>query len=228
MDQPPRRVGARLLLVANLAVATLAAAVCIVAFVQPSVVGLDKGEVQAAVTEQRHIVVLPLYTGLAWAVFLCALALLLANFVWLVRRSPAQPERTYVVSTTPTGPIRVAREALESGLRTAGEGLPEITRLRVAVDCSQNKRVLVRGYFSCAEGTNNLNASQRLRQVLRDRFEAMVHLDDAVRADFDLEFQGFLGKPRKAQDNKGALEPEPPPFTGPQYPIEDDEAAGQR
>jgi hypothetical protein len=201
---------------------------CIVAFVKPSLVGLDKDEVQAAVTEQRHIVVLPLYTGLAWAVFLCALALVLANFAWLVRRSPAQPERTYVISSTPTGPIRVAREALESGLRTAGEGLPEITRLRVAVDCSQNKRVLVRGYFSCAEGTNNLNASQRLRQVLRDRFEAMVHLADAVRAEFELEFQGFLGKPRKAQEHKAALEPEPPPFTGPQYPIEDDEGAGQR
>jgi hypothetical protein len=228
MDQPPRRVGARLLLVANLAAATVAAAVCIVTFVKPSLVGLDLGLLPAAVQEQGRLVVVPLGTGVAWCVFLCALALLLANFAWLVRRSPSQPERTYVVSSTPTGPIRVAREALESGLRTAGEGLPEITRLRVAVDCSQNKRVLVRGYFSCAEGTNNLNASQRLRQVLRDRFDAMVHLADAVRAEFELEFQGFLGKPRKAQDHKGALEPEPPPFTGPQYPIEDDEGAGQR
>jgi hypothetical protein len=227
MDQPPRRVGARLLLVANLAAATLAAAVCIVAFVKPSLFG-DLGVLPAAVQEQGRHVVVPLGTGVAWAVFLCALALLLANFAWLVRRSPAQPERTYVVSSTPTGTIRVAREALESGLRTAGEGLPEITRLRVAVDCSQNKRVLVRGYFSCADGTNNLHASQRLRQVLRYRFDAMVHLADAVRAEFELEFQGFLGKPRKAQDHKVALEPEPPPFTGPQYPIEDDEGAGQR
>src|SRR5262249_62074611 len=96
MDQPPRRVGARLLLVANLAAATLAAAVCIVAFVKPSLVGLDLGILPAAVQEQGRLVVVPLGTGVAWAVFLCALALLLANFAWPGGRSPTHPARTYM------------------------------------------------------------------------------------------------------------------------------------
>lgn len=220
MEPTPTRVGTRLLLIANLAAATAAAATCIVAFVNPGVLGLEPA--------QDNVRLLPIRSGVAWVVFLAAVALLLANFAWLVRRSPAAPERTYVVSTTGTGPVRVSREALESGLRTAGEALPEITRLRVAVDCSQQKRVLVRGYFQCAEGASNLNASQRLRQALRDRFDEMVHLDDGVRAEFELEFQGFLGKlAKKGAEARAALEPEPPPFTGPQYPIDDDEAGGR-
>jgi hypothetical protein len=123
--------------------------------------------------------------------------------------------------------VRVAREALEAGLRVAGEQLPEITRLRVAVDCGQQKRVLVQGHFQCAEGTSNHNASQRLRTALRERFAEMVHLGDGVRVEFELEFQGFVGKlAKKGADQRASLEPEPPPFTGPQYPIDDDEGGG--
>ena len=195
-------------MLANLLAANLAASALVVAFVKEQpVYGLDR-------------------PSLAW--LLCALVLLLLNLMWLLRRSPPEPPRPYVVSQTPTGPVRIAREALEAGLRTAGEALPEITRIRIAVDTAQARRVLVHGCFNCAEGTSNLNASQRLRAVLAERFAEMVRLGDNTSCEFDLEFQGFLGKlARKTGDSKAALEPEPPPFTGPQYPIDDEESANR-
>ena len=114
-----------------------------------------------------------------------------------------------------------AREALENGLRTAGEALPEITRLRVQVDTRAPKRLLVVVMFQCAEGTNNLAASQRLRQALVDRFGEMVRPLDGGHPEFDLEFQGFAGKLGKKAAEIPPPE-DPAPFTGPKYPIDDD------
>lgn len=220
MEQVPRSLTGRLLLVANLGAATLAAATCVVGFVRPSAVGVDLGALPGEAGRMLH---LPLDTGMARAVFLASLLLLVLDLYWLVRRAPAPPPRTHVVSETPTGPVRVSREALEAGLRVAGEALPEITRLRVVVDPALARRIVVRSYFQCAEGTSNLNASQRLRASLRERFAEMVRLPDGVRAEFELEFQGFLGKlARRGAEARAALEPEPPPFTGPQYPIDED------
>jgi hypothetical protein len=67
------------------------------------------------------------------------------------------------------------------------------------------KRILVTGQFQCAEGTNNLAASQRLRQAMLDRFGEMVRPIDGARVEIDLEFQGFAGKLGK----KGAEVPPP-------------------
>ncbi len=207
------RVKGRLLLIANLVAANAAAAACALAVVRPSTFG--------------EALTLPMTAGSTFIVLLPAVLLLVSNFAWLVRRAPTPVPRTYVQSETPTGPVRVAREALEAGLRTAGEALPEITRLRVGVECAQPKRVLIQSHFQCAEGTSNHNASQRLRAALRDRFAEMVHVGDGVRVEFDLEFQGFVGKlTKKGADSRAALEPEPPPFTGPQYPIDEDEGGG--
>ena len=218
MTSEPGKVRGRLLLVANLAAATVAAGVWVVAFVRPGAFG------ELAPEGSPRELRVPLGTTMAWVAFLVALLLLLCNFAWLVRRPPLPVPRTYVQSETPTGTVRVAKEALEAGLRVAGESLPEITRLRVQVDCSQPKRIAVQGHFQCAEGTSNLNASQRLRAALRERFAEMVHLGDGARVEFELEFQGFAGKlQKKGTDPRASLEPEPPPFTGPQYPIEDDE-----
>jgi hypothetical protein len=138
-----------------------------------------------------------------------------------VRRREQEPPSHWVVSDTPSGPVRIAREALETGLQKAGEGLAEVTRVRVQVDPRQSKRIQVTGQFWCAEGTNNLAASQRLRAALTDRLHEMVRPLDGARFEFDLEFQGFAGKLGKKVD---VPPPEPPPFTGPKYPI-DDEAA---
>lgn len=215
MASEPRSVRGRLLLLANLAAASTAAAVAVIAFVSPGFVGT---------VEQRQLTI-ALDTGTAWLVFTAALLLLFCNFAFLLRRPPAQPPRNYVVSETPGGTVRIAREALETGLRQAGEALPEITRLRVQVDASAQKRILVHGQFQCAEGTGNLMASQRLRQVLQDRFRDMVRTEGGVRVEFELEFQGFAGKLGKKGEPPPA-EPEPPPFTGPRYPIDDDEGGG--
>lgn len=219
MSEP--RLSGRLLLVANLVAANAAAAGCVLGFARPSFVGIDSRALLPVLGDSR-VAVLPLDTGIAWLVFLLALLLLLANFAWLVRQTPTPAPRHYVTSETPTGPVRIAREALEGGLRAAGEALPEITRLRIQVDPGQQKRVLVAGQFQCPEGVNNLTASQRLRQALRDRFSDMVRLGEGTRVEFELEFQGFAGRlPRKA----GELPPPEvdAPFTGPKYPIDDDE-----
>ena len=208
MEQQTRRVSSRLLLVANVLVANLAACALVVAFFKEQpVYGLEKPTV-------------------LW--FLGPLLLLVVNLLWLWRRSPPDSPRTYVVSQTPTGSVRIAREALEAGLRATGEALPEITRIRIVVDTTQARRVFVHGYFNCAEGTSNLNASQRLRAALTERFAEMVRLGDNATCEFELEFLGFVGKlARKDAEAKVALEPEPPLFTGPQYPIDKEENAKQ-
>lgn len=221
--RPPatRSMSSRLLLVVDLAVANAAAAAVVVAFLRPGFVGLDLPVPAGA----PRLLTLPLDTGLAWGLFLGGVLLLLWNFAWLVRRPERLPPANWVTSETPTGPVRIAREALEVGLRQAGESLPEITRLRVQVDTSAQKRILVTGQFQCAEGTNNLSSSQRLRQVMQDRFREMVRPIDGARVEVDLEFQGFAGKL-----GKKAAEVPPPddaaPFTGPKYPIDDEETLG--
>lgn len=214
---PARRVGNRLLLVSNLVVANAAAAFVVVAFLRPTFVGADAGAGRS--------LLLPLDTGAAWGVFLGGLGLLLWNFAWLVRRPERLPPTNWVVSETPSGPVRIAREALEAGLRQAGEALPEVTRLRVQVDLSTPKRLVLVGQFQCAETTNNLAASQRLRQALLDRFGAMVRTTDGVRVEVDLEFLGFAGKlGKKAAELP--VQDDGAPFTGPKYPIDDDPTQG--
>jgi hypothetical protein len=222
MAKDSRRMTGRLLLALNLAAANLAALACVVAFVRPSAIGVVLP--LPALGEQR-LVTLLLDTNAAWAVFLGGLLLLLANLWWLLRRPASAPPVTHVISETAGGPIRISRDALEGGLRSAGEQLPEITRLRVTVDCGAGRRVLVLGQFQCAEGVSNLQASQRLRTVLQDRFNAMVALPASTRAEFDLEFQGFAGKLSRKPGDKPVPE-EASPFTGPKYPIEEEETSG--
>ncbi len=214
-----QRFADRLLLVTNLVTATLAAAFWVALFVQPGVVGIDLGPVAAAFGTTR-MALLPLNTLWAWLALAVGVVLLLWNFTWLVRRSQPRQISNWVVSDTPVGPVRIAREAIEFGLQRAGEHLGEITRMRVFVDNRQAKRILVTAQFHCAEGSNNLSASQRLHGALRDRFTEMVRPVDGTEVEFDLEFQGFAGKVGK----KGVdvPPPEPPPFTGPKYPIDDD------
>jgi hypothetical protein len=222
------RVADRLLLVTNLVVANGAAAVFVVMFVQPGALGLGVTNVGGAavvpLAEPRGAL-LPLDTALAWALLAVSIVLLLWNFAWLVRRREQAPPSNWVISDTPSGPVRVAREALESGLQKAGEALVEITRVRVQVDTRTPKRIGVTVQFQAAEGSNNLAASQRLRQAVGDRFTEMVRLTDDHQAEFELEFQGFAGKLGK----KGLEVPPPPeaqPFTGPKYPIDDDHTLG--
>ena len=222
MKAPRQRVSGRLLLVANLIAANAAAAMVVVTFLRQMTVGPDAG--QPAVGSKLVVASLTLDPALAWGVFIASAGLLFWNFAWLVRRPERLPPSNWVVSETPSGPVRVSREALEVGLRLAGEALPEVTRLRVQVDTSVQKRILVTGQFQCAEGQSNLAASQRLRQAMIDRFGEMVRPADGGRVEFDLEFQGFAGKLGK----KGEVPPpnDTAPFTGPKYPIDDDANLG--
>ncbi|MBM4063058.1 MAG: hypothetical protein FJ265_18475 [Planctomycetes bacterium] len=215
----------RLLLVANLVAGNAFAALAVIGFLRPSVLGGAAAPDGAAAAAAERVVVLPLSSGAAWGVFVAGIVLLLWNFAWLVRRPERRPPVHWVTSDTPSGPVRVAREALEVGLRAAGETLPEVTRLRVQVDTSVQKRILVTGLFQCAEGTSNLAASQRLRQTLLDRFGEMVRPIDGARVEVDLEFQGFQGKLGKKAGEVPPAE-EPAPFTGPKYPIGDDPEVG--
>jgi hypothetical protein len=221
MTQPRHRLADRLLLVTNLVVANVAAAVFVVVFLQPGLLlGVDASPI-GQVFGHARVALVPLSTALSWIALCVGIGLLVWNFAWLVRRREQEPPSHWVVSDTPSGPVRIAREALETGLQKAGEGLAEVTRVRVQVDPRQSKRIQVTGQFWCAEGTNNLAASQRLRAALTDRLHEMVRPLDGARFEFDLEFQGFAGKLGKKVD---VPPPEPPPFTGPKYPI-DDEAA---
>ncbi|MCC7395455.1 MAG: hypothetical protein IT455_00145 [Planctomycetes bacterium] len=223
-----QRLADRLLLVANLVAANAAAAWFVVVFTQPGIFtgGADGpfATLAAELSSKGRVALLPLEPLAAWLTLLAAVGLLVWNFAWLVRRREVRPPSNWIISDTPSGPVRIAREAIEVGLQKAGEALPEVTRLRVQVDTSAAKRILVTGQFQCAEGTNNLTASQRLRQAMMDRFGEMVRPTDGARVEYDMEFQGFAGKLGK----KGADVPmavEPPPFTGPQYPIDDDSSS---
>jgi hypothetical protein len=196
-----RRLGQGLLLVANLLVATLAAAVWVAATLRPGTLGFD---LEA--------------TGVKWLGCAFAAALLLGNLLWLVRRGP-KPEVDFLESATDSGPVRVARDALVLGLRHAGDSIPEVTRFRVEVQVGRGARVRVRASFHCAEGSSNLLVGQRLRQALRERFEAMVRPLDGSKPEFELVFAGFHGKlSSSATETADAV-----PFTGPQYPIDDDD-----
>jgi hypothetical protein len=219
MGTPRHRLADRLLLVTNLVVANVAAAVFVVLFLQPGLLlGVDASPVLQGFGQAR-VALVPLSTPLAWIALCVGIGILVWNFAWLVRRREQETPTHWVVSDTPSGPVRIAREALEVGLQRAGEALPEITRVRVQVDPRQNKRMLVTGQFWCAEGTNNLAASQRLRAAMTDRLHEMVRPIDGARFELDLEFQGFAGKLGKKVD---VPPPEPPPFTGPRYPIDDE------
>jgi hypothetical protein len=224
MSASRHRVADRLLLVTNLVVANVAAACFVVMFVHPSVLFGGGAEALAQLSGGARLGIVPLGEPLAWLCFLAGAVLLLWNFTWLVRRREQAPPSNWVVSDTPSGPVRIAREAIENGLQKAGEALPEITRVRIQVDTRTQKRILVTGQFQCAEGTNNLAASQRLRSAMVDRLNEMVRPSDGARFEFDLEFQGFAGKLGKKGTD--VPPPEPPPFTGPKYPIDDDSHGG--
>lgn len=209
----------KLLLVANVLAANAAALAWAVGFAFPTLLGASADELP-----EGGILILPLRTSTAWIVFLLALALLGFNVAHFLRRRTPNAAR-FVLSAGPGGTVRVSRDALEDGLRAAGEGLPEITRLRVAV-LSDARTVRVRGQFQCAEGVSNLEASRLLRKALSERFAEMVQLTDGTGVEMEIEFVGFSG--RLARKPAGPPpDPEETEFTGPEYPI-DDEAPEER
>jgi hypothetical protein len=214
-----RRLGWRLLVTADVLAALAAAASVAVFYVKPGLAGpydAATGTVQLVVRENTALEL----------VFLIALALLVVNALYfLYGRRPSVPLQ-YVASEAPGGPMKVSREALEAGLRAAGESLDMVTRLRINVDHGGPRRIVVRAHFQSPEGASIPEASRALRAALAQRFQEMVHVTDGVKTDFDIEFAGFSGRlpPRKAE---AEAEEDAESFTGPRYPIRDDDESSR-
>ena len=77
-----RRFSERLLLLANVLVANVVAALWVVGFLQPHALGVDVGDA----ADGARVLGVPLQSVTAWLALLAAVGLLLWNFAWLVRR----------------------------------------------------------------------------------------------------------------------------------------------
>lgn len=218
----------RALLAINLAAAVASAVFVLLVHVAPGAMSLpshaDPGVFRFAVRGEDAGLVLPLF----------AAALLLANFLWVVYGTPGGAPATHVTSETATGPVRVSRDALEAGLRSAGESVGDVSRLRIGIEVAGplGKRIVGRAQFHAPDGASIPDVSQRLRRALQRRFEEMVRLPDGYRLDWEVEFGGFQGKRSRRSDEDPAEsdsesgEGEDVPFTGPRYPIDDEPREG--
>lgn len=200
----------RLLIVTDVLAGLAAAGGIVVGYLAPKVLG-PAG--QGTVSQLRD-------SAPATMVFWLALLLLLANVLYFVYGRPPRQPLVHVHSDAPGGVVKVARDALETGLRLAGEGIPEVTRLRVLVEHGGIKRVRVKAQFQAPEGVPIGEASRKLREALAARFQQMVRLTDGFRVEYEIEFIGVSGKLQKKTE---PAPEEPPPFTGPQYPIDDED-----
>lgn len=131
-----------------------------------------------------------------------------------------------LLSHTSDGVVHVSREAVEVGLRTAGEALDEVTRLRVHVVTPTRKKTLVRAHYMAPDGVQILDLSSRLRRLLMERFHQLVRLERDAKLEVEMVFEGFHGrarsKPQEPEQEPAKTEEtaETPPFTGPRYPID--------
>ncbi len=212
----------RALLAANLAAAVGASVFVLLVHIAPGPMSVpvhaEPGLFRWAVRGEDAGLLLPLL----------AAALLLADFLWVVYGSPGGAPVSHVTSETAAGPVRVSRDALEAGLRAAGEAIADVTRLRVAIEVAGplGKRVVGRAQFFAPDGSSIPDVSQRLRRALQRRFEDMVRLPDGHRLEWEVEFGGFQGKRARRPDEVPGESDEGSegdvPFTGPRYPIDDE------
>lgn len=221
-----RSFAGRALLAANVLAALAAAVFVVLAHVAPGPMSVpahaEPGVFRLAVRGDEAGLLLPI----------CAVALLLADFLWVVYGSPGVSPVTHVTSETAAGPVRVSRDALEAGLRSAGEAVADVSRVRVGIEVAGplGKRVVGRAQFFAPDGVSIPDVSQRLRRTLQKRFEEMVRLPDGHRLEWDVEFGGFQGKRsrRPGEDPVESDDEADPelPFTGPRYPIDEDARDG--
>ncbi len=209
----------RLLLFANVTAGVGAALFCLAAWLAPESLSVPSHS-------EPGVFRLDVRGGHGFGIVaLAAAALLVCDVLWLVYGGVPKEPSDHVVSKSHDGSvIKVSREALEAGLRTSGESLDEVSRLRVAVSVSgKMKHVLVRAWFQCPDGVSIQLAGQRLRANLRARFADLVALGEGARLEVDIEFVGFSGrlKTQPAEERKAKPEPDDP-FTGPRYPIDDE------
>ncbi|HHI79670.1 MAG TPA: hypothetical protein ENK02_06790 [Planctomycetes bacterium] len=157
-----------------------------------------------------------------------ASVLILNLLRWLYLRSgPNALLEGPLLSQTKHGVVQVSREAIEAGLRSAGEALPEVSRLRVRILTPTKRKILIRAHYTTPEGIDIFDLSARLRRTLLEGFERMVQLEREGKLEIELVFDGFYGKvkaPKAAPESKEkkaeSQETESQPFTGPRYPID--------
>jgi len=151
-----------------------------------------------------------------------AMVLLILNILRLLyfRRGGGENEDYIMSHGGAGGGVRVAVEAIRNELRAAAENLPEVTRCRISVMRPGPKRVKIHASYNAREGSNILELSEKLRKVLLERFQEMVPLGEGARVEVEIDFESFAGKaPKKSEEEET---PEPPPFTGPRYPVEEE------
>lgn len=211
-----RRLSAQLLIGANLLAANLAAAFFLALFISPgSFSQVEDGEFELSANIQS----LPFLQ----LTFAASLVLILANVLYLLYGRQEKDPLRYVLSDAPGGPLRVSKDALETGLRQRGESLPELSRLKVAILAGGVKRLRLQAQFHCPEGVRIQELSRKLRGVLEAKFFELVKLTDGVKLATEIEFSGFSGKLAKRQAEEKVGSDEPGPFTGPKYPIDDED-----
>lgn len=206
----------RLLLVANVAAAIAACLVALLVWAAPEAMSSADGR-------QPGVLRIDVRAGGHGMVAFCAALLLIGDVLWLAWGLAPRSPQSSVVSMTGAGPVRIAREALEAGLRAAGEALPDVSRLRVQVTArSRARRVDVLAVFQAREGAGLDRVSTELRRVVQERFAQLVTLPGGSRLHVELEFGGFLGRAAKQAEPVPQKDEEPTPFTGPRYPIDED------
>ena len=226
MSGERKRFARRLIVLVNVAAALLMATLCAVGFLYPGQLGSEA--IVKVANESGRAITLPLFTTEARLTFAFAVVVLIANALYVLYGRRARAPLRHIQSEAPGGPLLIAREAIESGLRAAGEALPEITRMRVAIENAGLKRIRVKAQFQAPEGASIHDASRNLRQALEQRFQEMVRLADGARVEHAIEFVGFAGKsPKKGQAPAPPPEPQDP-FTGPRYPIDDEDPYGEK
>ncbi len=207
----------RLLLAVNVLVATISGVLGVLLFVAPRWFG------DTASTEYDLVLAAARDYSLIQAGAIAGLVVVSGNLLWLVYgRAPRIP-MDHVVSVAPDGPVRVSREAIESRLRGAGEELEHVTRLRISLEAAGPKRILILAVSLAPDGVSIQTTSQSLRTTLDRTFRSLVNLAEGSRFSIDIEFASFAGKISK----KDGQSPEPSPaeesFTGPKYPIDEDD-----
>ncbi len=159
--------------------------------------------------------------GTALVVVLVLFVLNLLRLIYF-RRSGGESEDYIMSHGGAGGGVRVAVEAIRNELKNAAEELPEVTRCRVAILRPGPKRVKIHAAYNAREGSNILEISDKLRKVLRERFQEMVPLGEGAKVEVEIVFESFAGKAPKKGGEEGDRPPEPPPFTGPKYPVDED------
>ena len=122
------------------------------------------------------------------------------NFLRLVYlRAGRRDQEGPLTSHTDNGTVQVSREAIVAALRSAGEAMDEVSRVRVQVTNPAKRRTLIVAQYLAPEGVPILDLSAKLRTVLRERFLGMVQLEKESRLDIEITFEGFHGKLRSPQ-----------------------------